>query len=261
MYKRHCLVFTSTKCWTTFEPEQPLSEDELFDECNIRLLYIEPGIFGELRMRPSMPPAPFKNGIFKSTTAIIEPIQTSQVEVEPLDLTVTDYQDCDSLMKQDLCAAIIQHETYHDAPLSGTLDQIHSDIELDSVLTQLINRHKPAPFTGNNNEQHEVTNLPDSKNVLSNITRDNMMDCIVKVNRLTEAELESWLKPVSHIQQAGYQLRARKKPVSNIRLARNAKVDVNYTFSSGSSQDECDDDFTVRPGKWKKNVLATFMFQ
>ena len=200
MYKRHCLVFTLAKCWTTLEPENPLSEDELFNECNIQLLYIELGVFGELRMRPSMPPAPFENGIFKSATAIIEPIKTSQVELEPLDLTVTEIRDGDNSIKADLCTAGNQHGTYHDAPLSGTLDKIQGDIKLDIVLNQLINKHKSTLVTGDNNKPQATSDHPGSDTVPSNISSDNMMHCMVKVDRLTDAELESWLKPVSQKQ-------------------------------------------------------------
>ena len=46
-----------------------------------------------------MPPAPFKNGIFESATAIIEPIETSQVELELLDLIVPEFRDIDNPLR------------------------------------------------------------------------------------------------------------------------------------------------------------------
>ena len=58
MYHRHSVVFTSANIWTTFEPDRQLTEAELFDACELHFLFIEPGVFGELRPRPAMPPAP-----------------------------------------------------------------------------------------------------------------------------------------------------------------------------------------------------------
>ena len=49
MFQRHIIVFTSAKCWTTLEVESLCSEDDIFNSCDIRLLYIELGVFGELR--------------------------------------------------------------------------------------------------------------------------------------------------------------------------------------------------------------------
>ena len=69
LYKLNCLVFTSQKPWCTMEPVSPLTEAELFKQCKIHLLYIEPGVFGELHPRPAMPPAPLPIGIFESATA------------------------------------------------------------------------------------------------------------------------------------------------------------------------------------------------
>ena len=51
------------------DPVSPLTNEELFEQCEICLLYIEPGVFGELRLCPAMPPALLPIGIFKSATA------------------------------------------------------------------------------------------------------------------------------------------------------------------------------------------------
>ena len=117
---------------------------------------------------------------------------------------------------------------------------------------RLIDIHMPAPATGDNAELPEFSIFSDSGNVQSDTVSDNMMECMVKVNRLTDAELDIWLKPNLTTLHAGYHLRDCKKQLSNVRLLRTTKADVNYTFSSGSSQDEGDDDFTVRPGKWNR---------
>ena len=58
MYHRHVAVVTSAKIWSTVECDTPISDEELLSLCDLCLLYIEPGVFGELKLRPAMPPAP-----------------------------------------------------------------------------------------------------------------------------------------------------------------------------------------------------------
>ena len=53
MYHRHCVVITSAKCWTTLDTDSPLPEAVLYENCDIKLLYIEPGVFGELTPKTS----------------------------------------------------------------------------------------------------------------------------------------------------------------------------------------------------------------
>ena len=87
---------------------------------------------------------------------------------------------------------------------------------MDTVLNQLINKHKSSPVTGDNNEPQAISEHPGSNTEPSNISNDNMMHCMVKVDRLTDVELELWLKSVSWKPQTGYQLRDRNKQVSNV---------------------------------------------
>ena len=56
MYHQHCVVVTSAKLWTTLETTATMTEADIMEACDLRLLYIEPGIFGELWLKPAMPP-------------------------------------------------------------------------------------------------------------------------------------------------------------------------------------------------------------
>ena len=58
MYHHHVAVVTSAKIWSTVECDTPMSDQELLSLCDLCLLYIELGVFGELKLRPAMPPAP-----------------------------------------------------------------------------------------------------------------------------------------------------------------------------------------------------------
>ena len=59
MYDRHCCVYTSANLWTTIENKHHgFTEEEMLEKCDIKLLYIEPGVFGVLHSKPAMPPPP-----------------------------------------------------------------------------------------------------------------------------------------------------------------------------------------------------------
>ena len=89
MYHHHCVVLTSAKCWTTLETETPLPESVLYENCDIRLLYIEPGVFGELRLKPAMPPAPTSTFIAESATAIVPHTDSNtNNELQPINLSM-----------------------------------------------------------------------------------------------------------------------------------------------------------------------------
>ena len=48
MYRRHAYVFTQMFCWTTLLYTLPVSEKELMAQCDVVLVYIWDGVFGEL---------------------------------------------------------------------------------------------------------------------------------------------------------------------------------------------------------------------
>ena len=48
MYRRHVYVFTQMFWWTTLLHTIPVSEKELMAQCDIVLVYIRDGVFGEL---------------------------------------------------------------------------------------------------------------------------------------------------------------------------------------------------------------------
>ena len=56
MYRRHAYVFTQMFWWTTLLYTVPVTEKELLNQCDVVLVYIKEGVFGELEMIRS--PAP-----------------------------------------------------------------------------------------------------------------------------------------------------------------------------------------------------------
>ena len=53
MYHKHAFVYTQMFWWTTLLYTWPVQEKEIMDECEIVLVYMKPGVFGELqKIRP-----------------------------------------------------------------------------------------------------------------------------------------------------------------------------------------------------------------
>ena len=179
MFQWHSIVFTSAKCWSTLEVGVPTSEDDLFDSCDIWLLYIEPGVFGELQKKPRMPPAPFQNSIFESATAIIPPIPSITLEIKPLNLCIKSPEQVTTTAEDDTVIQANASENklnpYVDAILSGGLERIHCDSVLDQLLdNMLLNEHIPAE-TGDNTDVNEVLEFPDFSNQELDITTNGQM--------------------------------------------------------------------------------------
>ena len=57
MYRRHSLVVTVNKLWSTIEHSSPLNLLELLNECSVKLIYLGQLCFGELKSKPK-PPTP-----------------------------------------------------------------------------------------------------------------------------------------------------------------------------------------------------------
>ena len=77
MYRRHSLVVTVNKMWSTIEHSSPLNLLELLNECSVKLIYLGQLRFGELKPKPKAKPtrtlpsllAPPSANLSTSTTA------------------------------------------------------------------------------------------------------------------------------------------------------------------------------------------------
>ena len=274
MYKQHCMIFTTAKCWSTLEASGPITEAELFDLCDICLLYIEAGVFGELCMRPPMPPAPMPHGIFESATAIIGDNLTtpySDTVSPPLNPSTTQAAETGKIFENnedgktvrddavtgnnvnnisDVQHDIntveemseIKHENelecntndvhgdadelstkfdpYLDARLSGCMEKIRGDLELDELLTNILANSIGHLYIELDEEYNITPNIPEFPDFATvdepPETTPTMQDCMVKLDLLTDSEINYWLNPRQESSSMGYELRARPihhKPV------------------------------------------------
>ena len=55
LYRRHCVVLTQNKLWSTIQADAPVNLLDLLKECSIRLIYLGNQRFGVLTWRPRLP--------------------------------------------------------------------------------------------------------------------------------------------------------------------------------------------------------------
>ena len=55
MYNCHCMVYTKMNIWSTVGTDVPIPGETLIGMCDIRLLFIETDVFGELQIIPYGP--------------------------------------------------------------------------------------------------------------------------------------------------------------------------------------------------------------
>ena len=143
MYHRHVAMVTSAKIWSTVECDTPMSDEDLLSLCDLRLLYIELGVFGELKLKPAMPPAP-PHLILESALDILPPdvsfnsdargstlnLMTCHISLINVDTGKNDWNiDAigDNLSKFPLTPV---STTYNDCKLSGALECILLDVDV-----------------------------------------------------------------------------------------------------------------------------------
>ena len=94
LYKRHCLVFTASKLWSTIELAGPMTLLEALNECTVRLIYLGDLEFGVLKPIQTVPPVPSTQA--SSTPKCVTDTATLPVESTPTDVHVeTDGVDVD----------------------------------------------------------------------------------------------------------------------------------------------------------------------
>ena len=77
LYKRHCIVYTSSKIWSTIESAGPMSLLEVLNECTVRLVYLGDLEFGVLKpVQASIPHTP------STPPSNLESTDTAALQVE-----------------------------------------------------------------------------------------------------------------------------------------------------------------------------------
>ena len=258
MFNRHCVVVTSAKMWSTVKTDRPICEEKLMEICDLKFLFVEPRVFGELRSKPAIPPSPRTCTVFESVTDIIrrDKKTTTGQQVAPLNLSVappdlnTNIAIGDN--KTEMTRPTLTEPIRSDASTANALDQdAHppvADVPDTSVSTTntLDQGRRPSvaevPKTSSGPENPGKNSASDGEDtsIEAKHSVPTMPVCTVLLHKLKNTELVKWLGETPSINitdpSIGYQLRVRKsKHVT--RLDRRAKQDIKYIFYSDESSD------------------------
>ena len=220
MYHHHCVVITSAKCWTTLDTEAPLPESVLYENCDIRLLYIEPGVFGELRLKPAMPPVPTNTFIAESATAIVPcNAPTTSNKLQPINLSMNSQSvtktavikpgtigDNSTQVDREVNMESVFFDPYVNAPLSGALDHINYPDRLNDLLNMFLVRQQPAQVQENSRPAPDES-VPEFPRFTESPSSVNLVkECDVSLKPLSYIDMEAWLKPNDTLNEEGYNL-------------------------------------------------------
>ena len=235
-----------------------ICEEKLMEICDLKFLFVEPGVFGELRSKPAIPPAPRSHTVFESATDIIrrDKKTTTGQQVAPLNLSVvppdlstniaigdnkteTARPTLTEPIRSDASTANVLDQDTH-PPVADTTDTIVSATNMSdqgrrpSVAEVSKTSSGPEHRSKNSASEGEDTSIESKHSV------PNMPVCTVPLRKLKNTELVKWLGETSSINitdpSIGYQLQVHKnKHVT--RLDRRAKQDIKYTFYSDESSD------------------------
>ena len=80
MYQKHAFVYTQMFWWTTLLYTWPVQEKDLMDKCEIVLVYMKPGAFGELqKIRPLTTSSPRVETPLPTVPPLVIPQNAEQI--------------------------------------------------------------------------------------------------------------------------------------------------------------------------------------
>ena len=263
MFNRHCVVVTSAKMWSTVKTDRPISEEKLMEICDLKFLFVEPGVFGELRSKPAIPPAPRSCTVFESATNIIrrDKKTTTGQQVAPLNLSVappdlsTNIAIGDNKTETVTTANVLDQDAH--LPVADTADTIVSTTNTSDQGRRPSVAEVPKTSSGPEHPSKNSASEGEDISIEAKHSIPNMPVCTVLLRKLKNTELVKWLGETPSINTTdpsiGYQLRERKSK-HVMRFDRRAKQDIKYTFYSDESSDSATGHNTNCTKRRKPNV-------
>ena len=290
IYKRHVVVYTKSRPWTTVKLSDDITENMLSDICDIQLLYMGNSVFAELKQKPySVTPA---RAFATDPLAQISAMKRSANPAIPVPLNLSGKQtpstpscateSTPSTENTTKSANITSHLSEPDTnstnkaadtgmvptygtPVFPTAIQIlplhphFSDDDTDTMEDQTtdesVNTSKTGDTVVENSDNTPVTKAPPDV-----INRE----CKVQLIRLTEDEISIWFKKdalpkfpefVETVDIGGYSMRKRSDASTtrhNQRPRRTMATEITY---DGMDADQ--DTESPKPKRQKNKVCTT----
>ena len=276
LYRRHTLVVTANKLWSTIEHPTPINLLELLNECSVKLIYLGQLRFGELKTHPRRPsiPMPTKSSTQKSTK---EP--AGQINVQTDIKAPTSLEN--SVTKEDALPVQTTEYVLH-VETSNTLmpgaEDGHETKKLPENVSGHVETLEPVTCTGNVemespicNARHVETASNDAVLVETSPSKNlpahslNGRTCILKLKAISQLDIDVWCNNVTTYyrynplktaelaqildKNTGYSLRKRKTKADKTGISLHAKSSIDYTPMMDSGAEDEDD---VLPRKKNK---------
>ena len=217
LYRRHALIYTSTKLWTTVESNDPLSLLQLLNECSVKLVYLGDLEFGTLRSKGPTP-TPMSTLPLPS----IDEASTSKPDVEQsFHVEITgDYKTDAS--EADIPEQVSHVETHSsEENLSGHVETTLPSSTVKQELAEL------STSTLSNDDEPPVL-MPSEYVILKNLK--------VSLIPLSERDIQEWIKPTPLLEntRSRYRIRDRlsRSRISGISLRNKKSVDYKPILDS-----------------------------
>ena len=204
LYRRHCVVLTRNKLWSTIQADAPMNLLDLLNECSIRLIYLGNQRFGVLTWRPRLPKkvaskSPGFNIVEEYTldediNTTKQVINTHQVSLDAAGNVVTGGGDGKAASKHQMANNYRVKETAEIKPETrepGNAKSLHVVTEKRSAQTTKAERTTPTmpPTIPAITKPRPVT-CPDDGIVLSHYPWKSKLE--VHLKRVSDIESDIW---------------------------------------------------------------------
>ena len=170
MYRHHCFVFTKAKSWCTVDTDIGLDEEELIDKCDIVLMFIEPGVYGELKSRPYAPPP--RQALLQDATADLpRPGTSSSTETTAANRILDLTSPVEPAMNNNTIA------NGNNTNLTEAID-IQDERNVDTL--------------PESTQKEYADKIPNDHQAESAAQPASMLKCVVNLTRLTENDIDRY---------------------------------------------------------------------
>ena len=158
LYRRHTLVITSNKLWSTVEHSNPLNLLELLNECSVKLVYLGHLRFGELKPHPRRPtiPIPIKSSTnINKATEDKEPVgQPAAISTRNTETEATVNAECVETNHN----SVLHVQTESDGPnVVTTKNIVHVEMDIKSGHVETKQSKLETEHVGIHSVLHVVT--------------------------------------------------------------------------------------------------------
>ena len=276
LYRRHTLVVTANKLWSTIEHPTPINLLKLLNECSVKLVYLGQLRFGELKTHPRRPsrPMPTKSSTQKSTeepagqnieqtvTKAPTSLENSVTKEDALPVQTTGYDLHMETSNTPMPGADDGHETRKlPENVSGHVETLEPVTCTGNVETELLTCNAKHVETASNDAV--LVEMSPAKNLPAHSLKGRT--CILKLKAISQLDIDVWCNNVTTYyrfnplktaeparildENTGYSFRKRKTKADKTGISLHTKSSIDYTPMMDSGAEDEDDAPPIKKSK------------